>query len=378
MSKPKLEGSSIQWGWFCKYSRVSPDFSYAITNDLTVYQDLSFCIRQLAVISRSKGEFFTVSEIELTRQRHLDASPGSKKVWEPMHVKSAKIGQIMLHLINSSIYQSATKFSFYQLHPTIRLFLLWFPGGLFDQQLGSRNSQFFFFDPRLYADFNSRCKKFREELNSARFKLECRNFERNSQDSKLKLKNAIDKLLRKKKWVYVLRLDLDLLQSPSPGSLVEATPHSLFDSSNPRACSSIEILSVDIKEKWEALCRWLRRSKHTPKLLGHASRLHCFPSIGCRLHVLLIFEWMTYSEGRLLRDKIVRHWEDHLTSGQGVADSKKSSLSVSSFPGCGEISAKSGSRLDEVYKQAIPYLTDMDLYMGRIIKHRTFNMWHSK
>lgn len=378
MSKSKLEGSSIQSGWFCKRPRDSAKFSRVITNDLSTYQDLSFCIRQLAGISKSKGEFFMISEIELNQQIHPDASLRSKNIREPMYVKSAKIGQIMFLMINSLIYQSAGRFSFYQLHPTIRLFLSWFPRDLFDQQLGSRNSHFFFFDSGLYVDFNSDCKQFREELSSARFKLECRNFERNSQESKLKLKTAIGNLLRRRKWLYVLRFDLDLLKIPSPGSSAEAAPYSLIDSSNPRACLSIEIQSADIKEKWEALCRWLRRSKHTPNLLGHASRLHCFPSIGCRLHVLLIFEWMTHSEGGLLRDKIVRHWEDHLTSGQGVADSRESSMLVSSFPGCGQISAKSGSRLKEVYKQAVPYLTDMDLYMGRIIKQRTFNMWHLK
>lgn len=93
---------------------------------------------------------------------------------------------------------------------------------------------------------------------------------------------------------------------------------------------------------------------------------------------MLIFEWMPYTEGRRLRDSIVRHWENVVTNSRGIAYSAASSMLVSSFPGCGAIFTKGGSGLDELYEQAIPYLTDMDLYMGRIMKHRTFNMWHSK
>lgn len=387
MGKPKITGSSIQLWWFYKFQKSPSLFTHVFTNDISAYNDLSDCVRDLKFVSTSTREFFLFPNNALGKAD--DASTAEKIVESPrpLKVKTTKIGQIILRLVKSQVYDSAFRFttcwedktSNYVLHPIVELFIEKFPRDCFGIQLPLNTEQFVAYSLSPYISFNKRCKDFRDELNSSEFKLRCRNFERNSQESKLKLKKAFGRLLRKKKRVYVLRFDLDSLHTPLSSELLERIhPPSLNNSGNTQQRVTFGTLSVALKNRWEALCRGLRRSRHVPELLGHASRLHYFPSIGFRLHVMLIFDWMTDSDGYQLRDSIIKNWDDHLTSGWGVADGKKSSQTVSSFPGCGEISLKDSSRLDEVYKEAIPYLTDMDLYMGRIMKHRTFNMWHSK
>ncbi len=387
MSKPELAGSSIQKGWFSKYQEPYTDISSIFTQDREAYLDLSRCVLDLAQVSTSTGEFFLIPDGDHIKDHGASLGANIAKNWQPLKITSTEIGQIIVRLINSPIHDSALLFtkcwanktSNYVLHPVVSLFLKTFPQGCFDSQFSLTKVIFIVEAPEPYQRFNDLCKSFRKELNSSEFKLKCRNFERNSQESKLKLKKAFGTLLRKKKRVYVLRFDLDsLLYPPLSKSLETSHPPAVRSLFNPRQPVTFDILSTDLKNRWEALCRGLRRSKHFPRLLGHASRLHYFPSIGFRLHVMLIFECMSHTEGCRLRDAIVHDWESHITSGHGVANSRKSSSAVSSFPGCGEISAKDRSRLDDVYKQAIPYLTDMDLYMGRIMKHRTFNMWHSK
>lgn len=374
MGKQKQAGSSIQKGWFFKSQKGLLNKSRFITKDLDAYDKLSAGVRDLDKVSKSTGDFFSIPDCEDSTDDVASSGAKKSKVFGPVYVRSTKIGQIILLLIKSAVRDAALTFPNYKVHPLIELFLLHFPKGKYDHVPGQDGSVLVH-DLAFCYEFNLRCKIFRDDLNSSRFRLKRRNFERNSQESKTKLKKAFGALLRKKKRVYVLRVDLDYALNPPQEASVDWAPYLL---PNPLRQPSIQAATSDLKRKWETLSKWIRRSNKSPGLLGHASRLHCFPSIGCRLHVLLIFEWMTYTEGCQLRDAIVRHWEDHLTSGQGIAESEKSSLSVSIFPGCGEISVKRVSQLDEVYKQAIPYLTDMDLYMGRIMKHRTFNMWHLK
>lgn len=387
MGKQKAPSSSIQKGWFYKHRKPSTDISLVAPPDTDAYLDLSLCVRDLAQVSKSTGEFFLIPDGDPIKDHGANLGAKIAKNWQPLKVTSTKIGQIIVRLINSPIHDSALLFircwanetSNYALHPAISLFLKTFPQGYFDSQFSVSEVVFIVEASEPYQWFNDLCKSFRKELNSSEFKLKCRNFERNSQESKLKLKKAFGTLLRKKKRVYVLRFDLDSLQFPRPSkSLETSNPPAVKSLFNPRQPVTFDILSTELKNRWEALCRGLRRSKHFPRLFGHASRLHYFPSIGFRLHVMLIFECMSHTEGCRLRDAIVHNWENHITSGHGVANSRKSSSSVSSFLGCGEITAKGGSRLDDVYEQAIPYLTDMDLHLGRIMKHRTFNMWHSK
>lgn len=374
MSMQKQAGSSIQKGWFFKSQKGLLNKSGFITKDLDAYDKLSAAVRDLDKVSKSTGDFFSIPDCDDSTDDVARSEAKKFKTFSPVYVRSTKIGQIILLLIKSSVRDVALTFPNYTVHPIVELFLLHFPKGKYDH-VPWQDGSVLVHDLAFCYEFNLHCIFFRDKLNSSRFRLERRNFERNSKESKTKLKKAFGALLSKKKRVYVLRMDLYYSLDSSQDASADSSPYLL---PNPLLQPSLQAATTDLKKKWETLTKWIRRSDKSPGLLGHASRLHCFPSIGCRLHVLLIFEWMTHTEGCQLRDAIVRHWEDHLTSGQGVADSKKSSMLVSTFPGCGNISAKSGCRLDEVYKQAVPYLTDMDLYMGRIMKQRTFNMWHLK
>lgn len=381
--KPKLAGSSIQKGWFLKHLKHPVDTSVVITKDLDAYQDLSFCIRDLKLVSASNDDFFLILNVGQVKINEANKRSKTVKDSEPLIVTSTKIGKIILGLINSSIYESASWFSNfwqgdatnYRLHPVIDLFLMYFPKDISIWFLAWNADKFYVDDFSQIENFNKRCQNFRDELKSSKFKLRCRGFERNSQESKLKLKKAFARLLSKKKRVYVLRLDLDSRSHLSIDFSLNPLQHtSLKSLPQPPFYTS----SSELKRDWETLSRWIRRSKGIPQLFGHASRLHCFPSVGCKLHVILIFEWMTHTHGCQVRDSIVDHWENRVTAGRGVADSKNSLALVSSFPGCGALSAKNDCRLEEIYEQAIPYLTDMDLHMGRIAKCRNFSMWHLK